>query len=1514
MTSVVIDPASATPRRPTDSARLCSHHTADPPIRPIVSTMVSLNPIRLCAEQALHRGLAVVAFLLLVSCIQVEQIQAQPPKEAQAEPLPQASDPDSTTNSGTSTQPQSSNAPGAANPNNTVPNDIIVDRSFAQHGAMFNQLDGPPQPRGFDFPGWGTTFRLGHLTGRAVGRKESITHLGAMPYAIHGNTGFYAEGQAYRANGGDLLWGGMVGGGVRQYIPMLDRIFGAGVFWSRDDLSNVSFTQVVASAETMGEFFDARANVYLPSGDRTGVAGINIIQESARFLENILQFDRFRTVVTSLQGADYEVVVPLPGPLGENLDLRMAAGGYYFDGPEVEDVLGWKARLEATMFNMVDVQLQVTDDQTFSTTVMFGASISLGGVPRSERRGGQFHRMSEWGKRMPHGVVSRTSVRDVALTAINPADGDPYFFYHVASDAAAGGNGALESPFQTIVQAQDAIDATMDPVDFAIVHANSTYTTPVTLRPGNNILGQGVGANHNIAIAGFPEPLVLPEVRPGTRPTLQLLGQTVDGVTMANNSEFSGFIIDHPDGNGIVIRNLTGFGTAQFNVVQNASLDGILIERSTGRYGFVDTVVEYVDDGTLPGGRLSTDVRGFHVDGGGPTAFFTSSSFIQDPSIGRLSYSLDNHGPIVLIENGVGGSVNLNGATIDDQPSDIATTPAAPGGQGVQILATSTNVTAGDMNILNSTTTGINIQDTTGRVSIRNSIRGTTAINNAAGISVNVQNTQNVVSFTGLNNSAALNITGRNDMGINVYDLGGQTGVGFAIFNDAVIVDTPNSGTATGINIQRMTDQSVVTFESSVSVADSLGIGFNIGGDDVFTDATRGFFPFAPNAAGSSVAVKGATSITNPAGSGLRIANDQSTVSLQDVSVGSRNGIGIELIGQPDAAGFALPIPHGAVSMLGTVTVDNPNGIAQPAIDIRNSTGKYQFGIPGRSGLVNITAATGGVNGTFDFGAGVNITDNSDGPDPLNITDDFEVVFNQLNVISTAGVGLYIDNDDFYDGNRAVVFPNALFPNATTNSNAFVRVHSGAFTATGDAAVEAIDSGIDITLSSVTATGGQRAIALVDTHFVRLPSTNNDNFNFEISGAGGANSGGSIQTQTVDGVFAQTQLDGSAVQSSTNRLDIYLNDRLAPRVGLRFVNFAGSPTGGTDAIDVDNIQQLFVDSSVFGSWADHSVESLNTIQMQIANSTFDDLNLAANAVPTIFHTVSRFAPTGQVYTVTINDNDITDRTNHAIDIRTVAPVNTGAGPRIDVAITNNDRIRVTDDGVQSNGVNIIWNGILNATIASNGSTPPIGITEAGFVMGINSDTNGDAGIGNFGINIQTVNTDDLATVRVNNNFFVNNASGNSAAVFTTQSPAFITVDDNRVDYQPTGVTSAIQDGFGTAYRFNMTNTARDDIIFNDNLISDNSRTFFGSGVTGLQFQQVTNAFVEINNNLMQRTTIDQFGPGGITQGIVFTTVNGTVNLFGTENNVIDGINPFQPIFNPGNFIGTTLVNGVPSPQ
>lgn len=1394
----------------------------------------------------------------------------------------------------------------------TIPDDVIVDQSFARNGAMFNQLVAPPA-RTRNFPGWGTTYRIGHQTGRAIGRTESITHIGAMPYVTFDNTMFYGEAQAIRANGPDLFWGGMAGGGVRQYVPELDRIFGGGVFYSRDDISVVDFQQVVFSAETMGEFFDARANIYLPRSTRTGVAAINIIQESARFVDNILEFDRFRDIVTSMKGVDYEIVVPLPGPMGDRLDLRMAAGGYYFDGPEIADVLGWKLRLEATAFDMIDLELQVSDDQTFNTSVMFGASIALGGMPRNDKDGTQFDRMTEWGRRMQHSVVARTRVRDRNLTAINPADSQPYFFYHVASDAAAGGTGTVGDPFQTIVQAQDAIDIGADPVDHVIVHANSLYTTPAVLRSGNSILGQGTDANHVIRVQGFDELLTLPEVRPGSRPILNLTGTVVDGVTLAENSEFSGFIIEHPGLNGIVARNISSPAVSQFNEVRNASLSGILVENSTGTFTFVDNVIQFRDDGTLT--TPSTDVQGLHVTGGSPTVVFTSTTLSQDPAPGRLDYRLDNHGSIIRVDGTSGGSLNMVGSTVDDGPSDIALTPLAPGGQGVQITGTPgaplvTNVSLDNLNIQNSTQQGINIFNTSGRVSILNSIRGASTISGAAGVSVNIQNTQNQVTFSDLS------IVGGNDIGINIYDLGSQTGIGVARFTQGVTVGAPTSGTASGINIQRMTPGSLVRFDRDITVDSSGGIGINVGGADVGTDATRAFFPFAPNSAASSIVVGGTTTVSNPAGSGIFVSNDQSDITLTDVTVSGRTGIGLEFVGQPAAAtlaNLALPLPHGNIAIVGSTNIDNANASVSPAIEIRNSTGQYQFGIPGFAGSTNITGATTGVGGQ---GAGVNIVDNSDGPNTTILTDDFKVVFNELNITSTLGPGLFIDNDDFYDGNRAVIFPTALFPTAGTNSNAVVRTHSGTFNATTAPAVQAQDSGIDITLGMVNGTGGTQAVLLTDTHFVRLSDINNPDFNFEISGDGiTLGSGGIIQTQTGDGVLAQTTLDGTTVLSSANRIDIYDDATRNPAIALRHINFAGA-TGAVDAVHVTNIQNLVLDSSQVINWGEHGVEILDTISTTISGTFFDDNDVGeTNAFSMIQYFASRIPPNSQVYTLDISNNDITDRTFHTIEIATQAPVNTAAGPQLDLFVVNNDRIRVTDNAV-IDALNVNWNGVLNATITSNGSSPPATLTEAGFVIGVNSDANNDAGSTAGGINITTTNTTDFATITVQNNFFVANAGQNTAAQFTTAGPSFITASDNRIDFQAVAPTSAIQDGFGTGFLFNMTSTDRDDIIMNSNFISDNSRPrFIGSGVTGAQFQQVTNAFIEINNNLMQRTTIDPpFVAGGITQGIVFSTVNGTVSLFGTQNNQIDGINPFLPVLNPGNFVGTVIINNVTLPQ
>ena len=107
---------------------------------------------------------------------------------------------------------------------------------------------------------------------------------------------------------------------------------------------------------------------------------------------------------------------------------------------------------------------------------------------------------------------------------------------------------------------------------------------------------------------------------------------------------------------------------------------------------------------------------------------------------------------------------------------------------------------------------------------------------------------------------------------------------------------------------------------------------------------------------------------------------------------------------------------------------------------------------------------------------------------------------------------------------------------------------------------------------------------------------------------------------------------------------------------------------------------------------------------------------------------------------------------------------------------------------------------------------------------------------------------------------------------------------------------------------------------NVNIFNNTITMVFADGATGIQFTQVQGpSNITINNNTI---TIDD-GPDLLQDefGISILATAGRVNLFGTQDNIIQMYNPaitgsglpFDNIAPGVNVIGTFLVNGVPVP-
>ena len=156
----------------------------------------------------------------------------------------------------------------------------------------------------------GVLGRLGTQTGPSIGRTQGIVPAELMGYGFTGNTVTFGIARGFR--GYDQNFGGSLGGGIRIYSERFDRIIGANVFYDYDNSSGALFRQVGFGGELLGQFWDARANAYLPDAQTQHLLGVSFINGSQQFtpapLTHGLTYSNLLTFGNSLRGADMEAI------------------------------------------------------------------------------------------------------------------------------------------------------------------------------------------------------------------------------------------------------------------------------------------------------------------------------------------------------------------------------------------------------------------------------------------------------------------------------------------------------------------------------------------------------------------------------------------------------------------------------------------------------------------------------------------------------------------------------------------------------------------------------------------------------------------------------------------------------------------------------------------------------------------------------------------------------------------------------------------------------------------------------------------------------------------------------------------------------------------------------------------------------------------------------------------------------------------------------------------------------
>ncbi len=328
------------------------------------------------------------------------------------------------------------------------------------------------------------------------------------------------------------------------------------------------FPQVGVSYESLGEMWDVRANGYIPIGDKEQVGAFKAT-DVIGFEGNSIATLTKATVDKPFYSAEIEIA----RRLGAERDAWGFAGPY-FVGNDDQDSAGFRAGLRGYAYPDLLLQVAVSNDDVFKTTATFSVVWFVGRTRTDYRPScGTPDRFREPVMRNDYVVLShKTRIGGNALT--NP-DGTALRIVHVDSNAAAGGDGTFEHPFDMLT---DVNGTGSQKGDILFAHSTSVFSgeSSVILKDNQRLLGEGNGLVQTVATLQKGT-ITIPESSPGARALVrpQINGSTGDAITLANGNEVSNFDMD---GQNVTARGIA----APVGGSGNPNLNHLLIKNTTG--------------------------------------------------------------------------------------------------------------------------------------------------------------------------------------------------------------------------------------------------------------------------------------------------------------------------------------------------------------------------------------------------------------------------------------------------------------------------------------------------------------------------------------------------------------------------------------------------------------------------------------------------------------------------------------------------------------------------------------------------------------------------------------------------------------------------------------------------------------------------------------------------------------------------------------------------------------------
>ena len=780
--------------------------------------------------------------------------------------------------------------------------------------------------------GLGAIGRVSHLMGKTFGRDDTITPFEVMPYMLADEHFVFADVRGFVSNRSRL--GGNFGLGYRYLSEDYNGWGGASIWYDADDTTSQLFQQIGLSFEGLIDKYELRSNVYIPvTSSQTYSNSIG----AERIVGNQLLYGQSVDQGSSLTGVDFEV--GYSHSIRDRHWLRGFIGAYHFEGGTKGDVNGFRLRAEGVVNNGVTGQVLYTNDPLYGSNLMVGVSLQL--------PFGSNNPASGWKRNTPNPfrfvernynvIVSHDQTYAGDKVAINPATGLPYQIEQVYQPSPSGnllntnstptpnnlslpydppGDGTTENPYNSLIA------ALASGADVIFVRSGSIINESVTLSEGQQLLGENSQSMPGLAIAGGGY-VRLPNLSQAAQlgnATLTPRFEGTDGpaVTVASNSQVSGFNFNHVDGHAIQGTNASGVTLRDltFNQIDG---DAIHLTNSSGNISMEDIQIN------------SATGDGIVIEGGNAHLTFDGSG-----------NTITSDGDGFVISNTQGGSIAMGNTTIK-----------ATGGAGLRMSNVRTDATISSLNVMQTFGPAVSISGTTGSITTANGV-STTSYNTYDFLGFTTITSPNGAGFTVNGSDALINVNNlnvtSNSASPAVSLINTTSDIGFANMNL-----TTNNATglyARGVSRLQINDGTLTTVNAPA--IDIQGTTINA----AFTNVSVNGGPFGISLVQSlgNLTVKGNGSL----GSGGVIKNTNKGVVV--------NSFGIANLGWMDFTNNAVGVQSAKASQLvfSNARITGSTGYAvdslnDSALVIQNSllTGNGTFG----GGTIRVQADT---TGTFN--------------------------------------------------------------------------------------------------------------------------------------------------------------------------------------------------------------------------------------------------------------------------------------------------------------------------------------------------------------------------------------------------------------------------------------------------------------------------------------------------------------------------------------------------------------------